>query len=169
METTAQPNGGAPATAEVPLDRQLEQAKSQAAEYLDGWQRARAELSNYKKRQEREREEMMQLSNARLINRILPVLDDFDRAFQTRPQGIDHLTWIEGLFLIQRKLQMILEAEGVKEIDALGQPFDPTQHEAIGQVEATADKPADQVAEVLQKGYKLGNRVLRPVLVKVSR
>ncbi len=150
------------------LRQELDKAKAQAAEYLDGWQRARAELSNAKKRMDRELAEARENANARLIMRLLPVLDDFDRAVQTLPPHLLDLTWVEGILLIQRKLNLILEAEGVKTIEAEGKPFDPTYHEAIGE-EAGSDHPEGTVAAVVQKGYMLGERVLRPALVRVAK
>lgn len=150
------------------LQEELDKAKAQAAEYLDGWQRARAELSNAKKRLDRELAEARENANARLIMRLLPVLDDFDRAVQTLPPHLIDLTWVEGILLIQRKLNLILEAEGVKTIEAEGKPFDPIYHEAIGE-EAGSDHPEGAVAAVVQKGYMLGERVLRPALVRVAK
>jgi len=150
------------------LQAELDKAKAQAAEYLDGWQRARAELSNAKKRMDRELAEARENANARLIARLLPVLDDFDRAVQTLPPHLLDLTWVEGILLIQRKLNLILEAEGVKPIEAEGKPFDPIYHEAIGE-EAGSDHPEGTVAAVVQKGYMLGERVLRPALVRVAK
>jgi molecular chaperone GrpE len=150
------------------LRQELDQAKAQANEYLDGWQRARAELANAKKRMERELAEERTSANARLILQLLPVLDDFDRAVGNLPPDLKDASWVEGILLIQRKLHQLLESEGVKEIEAVGQPFDPTYHEAIGQAEDT-DHPEGAVADVAQKGYLLGERVLRPALVRVAK
>ncbi len=151
------------------LRQELEEAKAQAAEYLDGWQRARAEFANYRKRQAAEREELIQTANATLLSRLLPILDDFERAFATLPQGLQALTWIEGILLIQRKLQMILEAEGVKPIEVKpGDPFDPLYHEAVTYEESEAFDEGQIIGEV-QKGYRLKDRVLRPALVRVAK
>lgn len=169
-ETGAQPNGvpTAETSATVPdLAQELEQAKQKAAEYLDLAQRARAELANYRRRVDAERATLSQTANARLLMRILPVLDDFERAFETLPVELRNLTWIQGIAQIYRKLQVGVEAEGATPIDAVGKPFDPKVHDAILQ-EESADYPEGVVSAELQRGYLLGDRVLRPTLVKVS-
>lgn len=150
------------------LRQELETVKAQASEYLDGWQRARAEMANLRKRVEREQAEFAKLANASLIVRLLPVLDDFERAFQTLPDNLRQLTWVDGVFLIWRKLQAILEAEGLQPIEAAGKPFDPAVHEAVLQ-EETVEHEDGQVISELQRGYKLHDRVLRPSMVKVAK
>lgn len=150
------------------LRQELEQARAQASEYLDGWQRARAELANARKRMERELAEERANANARLILQLLPVLDDFDRAVENLPPELKGVGWVEGILLIQRKLHQILEAEGLKEIEAEGKPFDPIYHEAIAQADSS-DYPEGAVTQVARKGYLLGERVLRPALVHVAK
>jgi molecular chaperone GrpE len=149
------------------LEEQLAKAKAQADEYLDNWRRAVADLANYRKRTEREREEASRFSNALLLGKLLPVLDDFDRAMAAVPADLRHLTWVDGVALIERKLRLILEAEGLKPIEAMGKPFDPEWHEAILR-EETTDYPDGQVIAELQRGYELHGRILRPTLVKVA-
>jgi molecular chaperone GrpE len=149
------------------LRAELEQARARAAEYLDGWQRARAEFANYKRRVEAEREELRRSSNQALLLKLLPVVDDFERAFQTFPPELKDMPWIDGMRMIQRKLHGILEGENVTPIAAAGQPFDPLWHEAVMQ-EETTQYPDDTVMEELQRGYMLGERVLRPARVKVA-
>jgi molecular chaperone GrpE len=150
------------------LRQELEKAKAQAAEYLEGWQRARAEFANYKKRNEQERQELSKLANATLITRLLPIFDDFERAFQTLPRSLLNLTWIDGIALIYRKLQAILEAEGLTLIETEGQSFDPLLHEAVT-YEESAEYDEGKIIGEVQKGYKLGDRVLRPALVRVAK
>jgi molecular chaperone GrpE len=150
------------------LRQELEEAKSQAAEYLDGWQRARAEFSNYKKRNDQERQELFKLANTTLITRLLPIFDDFERAFQTLPSNLLSLTWIDGVVLIYRKLQAILEAEGLTLMETEGQSFDPLVHEAATYEENEEHEEGQIIGEV-QRGYKLGDRVLRPALVRVAK
>ena len=150
------------------LRQELEEAKAQAAEYLDGWQRARAEFANYKKRNEQERQELFKLANTTLITRLLPIFDDFERAFQTLPSNLLSLTWIDGVALIYRKLQAILEAEGLALMETEGQSFDPLVHEAVT-YEESAEHQEGQIIGEVQKGYKLGDRVLRPALVRVAK
>ena len=150
------------------LHQELEQAKAQAAEYLDGWQRARAEFANYKKRNDQERQELFKLANATLITRLLPIFDDFERAFQTLPRSFLSFTWIDGVALIYRRLQAILEAEGLTLVETEGQSFDPLLHEAVT-YEESAEHEEGQILGEVQKGYKLGDRVLRPALVRVAK
>jgi molecular chaperone GrpE len=151
------------------LEEQLQEATAQAAEYLDGWQRARAEFANYKKRTEAEREEWTRITNSALVYQLLPVLDDFKRAEDTLPDNLRRLTWVDGVLLILRKLQAILEAAGLEPIQSQGQPFDPKFHDAV-LYETVADPALDnRVVEELQKGYLFGGKVLRPTMVKVGR
>lgn len=150
------------------LRQALEEAKAKAAEYLDGWQRAQAEFSNYKKRNEKKRKELLEMANAALITRLLPILDDFERAFHTLPQGLASLTWIDGIALIHRKMQAIFEQEGMTAIETEGQSFDPRLHEAVSYEESEEYDDGQIIAEV-QKGYKLHDRILRPALVRVAK
>jgi molecular chaperone GrpE len=148
------------------LERVLEQTRDQSDEHLRGLQRTAADFANYRRRVDEEREGLSQFSNALLIGKLLAVLDDFDRALETVPQDI-HEGWVDGVRLVERKLRGLLEAEGVRQIDALGQPFDPNLHEAVV-YEETADHPDNQVIGELQRGYRLRDRVLRPSLVRVA-
>ena len=150
------------------LRQELEKAKAQAADYLDGWQRARAEFANYKKRNEQERQDLFKLANATLITRLLPIFDDFERAFQTLPRSLLSFTWIDGVALIYRRLQAILEAEGLTLIETEGQGFDPLLHEAVISEESAEHEEGQIIGEV-QKGYQLGDRILRPALVRVAK
>jgi len=147
------------------LKKQLEELQVQAAEYKDGWQRAVADFQNYRKRVERENGEVYQNAVAGIIKRYLPILDDLERALAARPAD---MAWVEGIELIYRKLQVILEAEGVKRIEAEGQVFDPNLHEAISQEPAEGHE-SGQVIAVVQNGYKLGERVIRPAMVRVAQ
>jgi molecular chaperone GrpE len=99
-----------------------------------------------------------------LILNILPIVDDLERAFKSIPEKLAHLTWTDGIRLIHRKLQATLEAQGVTEIKALGETFDPSVHEAVGQTAGEEGK----VVEEAQKGYKLHGRVIRPAFVIVG-
>jgi molecular chaperone GrpE len=149
------------------LQAELEQAQVQAAEYLDGWQRARAEFANYKKRVEAEREELRRTSTETLLLKLLPVVDDFERAFQVLPEDSEDAAWVDGFKMILRKLQAVLESQDVARIEAAGQPFDPIWHQAVMQ-EETDEHPDGYVIEEMQRGYRLGERVLRPSMVKVA-
>ena len=150
------------------LRDELEFARAQAAEYLDGWQRAQAEFSNYKKRQEAERSQMIILANAGLMHKLLPVGDDFERAITTLPACLDRLTWVDGFIMIKLKLDAILQSEGVQPIETQGKVFSPLYHEAITYEEAAGFSEGQIIGEV-QRGYMLGDRVLRPSLVRVAK
>ena len=162
-----------PQTAELPddpteLKKLLLQERDRSAEYLDNWRRAAADFSNYKKRIEKDNAEFAKFANVTLIARLLPILDDFDRAFRTIPDNLRDLTWIDGIVLIARKMAAMLEAEGLKPIDALNKPFDPNVHEAVIHEESDKHEDGTVIAE-LQKGYKLNDRVIRPTMVKVAK
>lgn len=143
----------------------LQQEKEEAQRFLANWQRAEADFVNYKRRVEQERGEAMRIANAVLIINILPVLDDLERALTSLDIRLVGLTWFDGIRLIYRKLQLVLENAGVSQIEAEGQPFDPRFHEAVMYGEGEEGKV---VAEV-QRGYKLHDRVLRPAMVIVGK
>jgi molecular chaperone GrpE len=150
------------------LRTELEEARAEAEEYLDGWRRAQAEFSNYKKRQRAEQTKIRELANANLLRKLLPVLDDFERAMATMPEGVAKLSWSQGLLMIERKLEAVLETEGVEPIETEGQTFDPNYHEAVTHEEVPGYEEGEIIGEV-QKGYVLGDRVLRPALVRVAK
>src|ERR1700674_722044 len=143
-----------------------DQTREQSDEHLRGLQRTAADFANYRRRVDEERAGLSQFTNALLIGKLLAVLDDFDRALDNVPPDI-HEGWVDGVRLVERKLRGLLEAEGVTQIEALGQPFDPNLHEAVD-YEETADHPDNQVIGELQRGYRLRDRVLRPSLVRVA-
>lgn len=152
---------------EEDLGALLEEAEARAAEYLDSLQRERAAFQNYKKRVERERAEQTRAIAGELLLKLLPVLDDFYRAMEAIPPG-EQPEWVEGVALILKKLERYLADQEVTPIEALGQPFDPALHEAIG-VDTETDAPSGTVTAVLQRGYWHGNRVLRPALVRAAQ
>lgn len=148
------------------LQRVLGETRDQADEHLRSLQRSAADFANYRRRVDEDREGLAQFTNAILIGKLLSVLDDFDRALANVPADT-HEGWVDGVRLVERKLRNLLEAEGVTQIEALGQPFDPNLHEAVVS-EETADHPDNQVIGELQRGYRLRDRVLRPSLVRVA-
>ncbi|MGE5073432.1 MAG: nucleotide exchange factor GrpE [Anaerolineae bacterium] len=147
------------------LQKRVDEAETKAAQNLDGWQRSVAEFQNYKKRIDRDRESDKAIMKGDLIRRFLPVLDDLERALQNRPEGD---SWAEGIELIKRKIQNILDAEGLKRIEAEGAMFDPNFHEAIS-FEPADGTESGRVIGVVQNGYMLGDRVVRPAQVRVAR
>ena len=149
------------------LHAQLEAAEAEAAKNLDGWQRAQAEFVNYRRRIERDQARMYEEATVRVIKRLLPVIDDLKRALQDRPTGGEAGEWAGGIELIYRKLQGILESEGVTVMEVEGEMFDPNLHEAISQ-EESPEHESGQIIEVIQQGYMIGDRVLRAALVRVA-
>jgi molecular chaperone GrpE len=147
------------------LAEQLEEEKKKGESFYASWQRAAADFQNYKRRVEQEREDIARLANAALIINLLPVMDDFERALDSVDAHLAGLTWVDGIRLIHRKFQALLEMSGVKEIAADGERFDPNVHEAVMFGEGEDGK----VINVVQKGYKLGDRVLRPAMVVVGK
>ncbi|MCU0509331.1 MAG: nucleotide exchange factor GrpE [Anaerolineae bacterium] len=150
------------------LEQKLAQAEAQAAEYLDNWRRSVAELSNARKRMAREQEETVRGAAARVLERLLPVLDDVDRAFANVPPEQANSEWVSGFRMIQRKLEGVLESEGVTPIAAAGEHFDPHAHYAVTYEEADGLEEGQIIAEVA-RGYKLGDKVLRPSMVRVAK
>jgi len=142
-------------------------AQKEAQVNKDGWQRALAEFTNYKKRVERERLELFQRASLDTLKDLLPVIDDFDRAFQNIPDELSDNPWIGGVTMIQRKFENMLEKYDIEPIDPVGEVFDPNLHEAIG-TDDSDDVESGHVTVTLQKGYKAGNQVLRPAMVKVA-
>ena len=143
-------------------------ASQQAEEYLAALQRERAEFQNFKRRTAEERERDLGLAGEDLIRKVLVLTDDFDRAIEARPESIATDPWFEGVSAIDRKLRSLLESEGVTAIDsAPGTPFDPREHEAIANVAGTG-RAEGEIVELIRRGYRLRDRVLRPALVAVA-
>ncbi len=152
------------------LADQLAEAEAKAAEYLDGWQRARAELANFKRRTEAQRTEMIVSANSDLLIKLLPVRDDLLLALENSPSG-DGGSWDEwrdGVALVAHKFNSALEAVGVVSIETEGQFFDPNVHEAISH-EENPDFESGQIIAQVRQGYKLGDRVLRAAMVRVAQ
>jgi len=147
------------------LRLKLSEAEAKSAENLDGWQRSVAEFQNYKKRMDRDREAEKAYMKGDLIKKVLPALDDLERALSNRPEGD---AWANGIELIARKLQSILESEGLERIEAQGMAFDPNFHEAIS-YEPNDNVESGHIIAIVQNGYMLGDRVVRPALVRVAK
>ncbi len=147
---------------------ELEECRAKVNEYLEGWQRARAEFANYKRRVERDQSQYQLNAAGNVIRRYLDILDDLDRALKNRPQEGEGAAWAQGIELIYRKFLNLLEAEGVVAMDSEAQLFDPNLHEAISSEDSPAHE-SGQIIEVLKQGYLIGDRVLRPALVRVAR
>jgi molecular chaperone GrpE len=141
--------------------------QQQSGEYLDGWQRERAEFTNYKKRTDRERQQLQENISGNIVRKYLEIIDDLERALQNKPTNDDGATWAEGIELVYRKFLTAVEAEGVVPMAVANQQFDPNLHEAISQ-EPNDDFESGQIIEVVRSGYMLGDRVLRPATVRIA-
>ncbi len=178
MTDTDRPVDNAPATDERSVDdlqraleesnRALEEAIRKSEEYLDLLRRARADFANYKRRTDEERQEQAQNVRAETLLKILPILDDFQRAIQSPPTDPSVRDWVQGVLLIERKLRAVLEAEGLQKIAAEGGQFNPWEHEAVG-YQASPELEDGRILAVVRDGYRLGDRVIRPAQVIVAR
>jgi molecular chaperone GrpE len=147
------------------LIQQLKDAESKVVEYKDGWARTQADFQNFRKRVDRDNELFKSSTKGDIIKKVLPVLDDLERAMQNRPADD---AWANGIELVVRKFQNILDMEGVKKIEAKGLAFDPNFHEAISH-EPSDEVESGHVIDVVQNGYVIGERVIRPALVRVAQ
>ena len=146
------------------LKELLVEERAKAESYLANWQRTQADFINYKRRSEKEKEETTKFANWVLVLGLLPVLDDLARALEAIPDEPAETSWVDGIRLIERKLRSNLEAQGLAEIKALGEPFDPTIHEAVMQESGKEGI----VTREFEKGYTFGGRVIRPSKVAVG-
>jgi molecular chaperone GrpE len=133
---------------------------------MNDLKRMAADFANYRKRNEAERAEFSKFAKSDLISKILDVLDGFDRALATIPEELKGTPWVEGMWLLERKLRGILEVEGLKPVDSIGSQFDPYQHEAVAHI--PSDQPEGTVIAEHQKAYRLHEKLIRPALVTVS-
>lgn len=158
-----------PAEATPTLEEQLAQAQQEAAKNLDGWQRAAAELANFKRRQEEQLKLQRDMIKAEVLQGVISALDDIDLAFQNLPKELNGqiVGWVEGFRLVQRKLDKVLDEQGVTAISTQGD-FNPNLHEAVSH-EESQDHQEGQIIAELRKGYQIGNRVIRPALVRVAK
>ncbi len=167
---------GEPATAETdtgPLDvatlqRELEAERERVKTLQDRWQRAAADLANLRRRTEEERGEMEKFSSMLVVQEILPVVDNFDRALATIPGNLAMLTWVQGIMLIERHLLAILERQGLSPIAVEGRTFTPYEMDAVAERETDEATPGTVLQEY-QKGYTMHGRVIRPALVEVAK
>jgi len=177
-EQTSEPTGGHETPQEalptghqvVEMKARLEEAERETGQFKALLQRAQADFANYRKRADSEREEYQKHANGRLLLKLVAAADDLARALEHAPAASvpAERAWIEGIRLFHKNLSALLESEGVSPIKALGQPFDPSAHEAV-LLQESVDAPEGTVLAVARAGYKLHNRILRPAQVVVSR
>ncbi len=172
-ETTTAPEPLIPVEPATLTPEQLEELKQRAAKADDNWERllrTTADFDNFKKRAAREKQDAIKFANEALLEKLVPVLDNFDMALAaTQTTGTDAAQSLQtGVNMIYHQLKKVLVDAGLEEVDASGKPFDPNLHEAVAQRE-TADVPEGQVVQQLRKGYKLRERLLRPASVIVAK
>lgn len=172
----AGPSASTPETEEAPdaqdervkeLTEKIDELQAKADEWLDKYRRSVAEFANYRKRQDRERQQQAWRVNAGVLGKLLEPLDDLDRALEHVPGEQADSPWVQGVTLISQKLRALLSEYNVEPIEALGQPFDPNYHAAFQQ-EPSDEYPEGTVMAELKKGYLMDGQLLRPALVKVS-
>lgn len=149
------------------LKAAIVQLKGEVDTNLDGWQRSRAEFNNYRRRTQQQLSDSKQHGAVEALSKILPILDDFERAFDNIPDELADHPWVGGTSLILKNIQKVLDEFNIEVLDPVGEEFDPNLHEAIGMDDDT-DYDSGVVTVTLQKGYKSGDKVLRPALVRVA-
>jgi molecular chaperone GrpE len=165
-------SGAAESAADTPpelaLQEDPETVRAERDDYRDRLLRTSAEFDNYRKRVERERRELSEFASSELIKDVLPFVDDLERALAVAPGAdVSVAGYRAGVELIQRQLLEMLRKRGVTPIEALGQDFDPHVHQAVATEASDAHREGEVVAE-LRRGYKIGDRLLRPAMVKVA-
>jgi molecular chaperone GrpE len=154
-------------TTTTDLRAKIEQLEADAKEASNRYLRLAADFDNYKKRVRQDQAETIQFANADLIGKLLPVVDNFHRVVESAPAEVDD-AWLKGIKLTLQQLDELLASQGVSPIESVGQPFDPSLHEAIGHEESN-EQPEDTVVSEVRRGYRLNDRVVRPALVRVAR
>ncbi|MGG1516254.1 nucleotide exchange factor GrpE [Paenibacillus oryzisoli] len=152
---------------EVKVDGELEKARMQAEENYQRMLRVQADFDNFRRRARAEKEDFAKYASLKLIEQLLPIVDNFERALSSSKENKDFDSLAKGLDMTYRGIDQLLTAEGLKPIESVGQPFNPEFHQAVMQVESE-DHEEGIVVEELQKGYVLKDKVIRPAMVKVS-
>ncbi|MEM2902482.1 MAG: nucleotide exchange factor GrpE [Candidatus Bathyarchaeia archaeon] len=170
-EKAAEPEGSRPSRRRLlaelkDLRDSLEKERKRSEEYLIQIKYLQADFDNYSKRLKKDLEEQVKRGSERLIVKLLPILDDLERAVET--SGGEDNPLRDGVKMILKRLKDTLSEEGLSEIDALGKQFDPLKHEAVGEI-ITSEHPEGVILKVLRRGYIFDGRVLRPSLVEVSK
>ena len=170
IEEEKEPGGAGPEAESEDdlLQARMEEAQREVEQFRNLLQRVQADSLNYKRRVEEERDELQRQANANLAIRLLPVLDDFERALRHVPRDEAISAWLAGVELVGRNLSSVLESFGVTRIEALDTPFDPAEHESVS-YEVSDAREEGIVLSIIREGYKLNGRVLRPAQVAVSK
>jgi len=155
-----------PVQAQQPVDPELQAARDEAQATFARYQRLAADFENYKRRTRQDLTDRTQFANEELLGKLLPLRDNLQRALEHAPEGTDR-NWFDGIKMVVRQFDDVLQAQGLSTIPAVGEKFDPAQHEAIAS-EETDEHEEGTIVEEMQPGYRLHNRVIRPTLVKVA-
>lgn len=150
------------------LERELATERERASDYMHRWQQSQADFSNFRRRAQQDEQQIASLAATQAMALVLPALDSLERAFKTLPESLHHLTWIDGIALVELQLRRALDVHGVAPFEPRpGDPLDPNRHQAIAQAQ-TSEHAEGAVVEVVQRGYELSGKVLRPALVRVA-
>ncbi|MCE5191790.1 MAG: nucleotide exchange factor GrpE [Actinomycetia bacterium] len=149
------------------LERELEAARAEAAGHLETAQRLQAEFENFRRRVTRDQGDLVARASERIVEELLPVLDNLERAIDHTTAGGDLAQLLKGVEMVHQQMLDVFGKEGVEVIDPFGEKFDPRLHHAVSQSE-DAEVPDGTILDVFQKGYRLGGRVVRPAMVVVS-
>ncbi len=150
------------------LKKRFEECQKLRDEYLAGWQRARADFINYKREETERLKKFFEIEKTEIILKILPILDNFQKAKKELSRSKENLNYLEGLSQIEKQFQKFLKEQGIEEIKTKEEKFDPNFHQAIEEVK-TKGKKTGEILEIIQKGYKLKGRVIRPAKVRVAK
>lgn len=150
------------------LQESLDEQKKKAAEYYDQLLRLKAEFENYRRRVEKEKQHLVKFGQEDVLLKLLPFIDNVDRALQAASEHDNHKTILEGLVMIEKELKIFLKQEGVESIKTREEKLDPGLHHVVSQ-EERADHEDDEILEEIQKGYSFKGKVIRPALVKVAK
>lgn len=148
--------------------KEIDDLKEKTQTYAEGWKRERADFDNYRKRIQRDQEQEKQNLIVEIIKNYLVLHDDLRLALKNAPAGQENEQWLDGIALILKKMEKILEVEGIEQINTEKADFDPNLHEAISH-EENPDFKSGQIIEVVKPGYKINNRIIRPALVRVAK
>lgn len=165
-EQAGEPGPPSPEAPEEDPVRELDEARAQAASYLEDLKRLKAEFENYRKRMVKEQTSMIERASASVVERLLPILDNFELALMAADRTKDYESMVRGVEMVYGELLEVLKREGLERIESLHKPFDPELHEAVMHAEGEGDEIV--VLDEMRPGYKLGGRVIRPAMVKVG-
>ena len=150
------------------IEEKIKECQKLKEEYLMGWQRARADFLNYKKQEIKRLKEILEYGSQELILKILPILDNLEKAETHIPLDFKDDEWVKGILQIKNQFQVFLKKQGIEEIKTIGRRFDPNFHEAIEEVKGENKEPGEIIEEI-RKGYILNNKVIRPAKVRVTK